>query len=47
MLSGMRGRDGRPSGVARALGLLVALLLAGPLTVLLAQLLRSVMDLLL
>ena len=33
VLSGMRSRDGSPNWVIRGLALLVALLLAGPLTV--------------
>ena len=33
VLSGMRGRDGGPNWAIRGLALVVALLLAGPLTV--------------
>ena len=39
MLSALRGRDGRPNALARLLGVVVALLLAGPVTV---ALLRAV-----
>jgi hypothetical protein len=44
VLGSMRDPDGRPNAGTRALGLLVALLLAGPLTVLLAQGLRFLVD---
>ncbi len=41
----MRNRSGRPSALVRALALLVALLLAGPLTVLLVRATVRVLDL--
>ena len=44
MLSALRGRDGRPNALARLLGVAVALLLAGPLTVLVVRVVSSVVD---
>jgi len=37
VLKGMRNRSGAPNGIIRALALLLALLLAGPLTLLLVR----------
>ena len=44
MLRSLRDRDGRPNGLARALGLLVALLLAFPLTALVLRLLDGLIS---
>ncbi len=45
MLGSMRDRDGKPNGAIRAIGILLALLLAAPLTVLLARGLQHLVDL--
>ena len=44
MLRSLRGRDGRPNGLARALGVVVALLLAFPLTALVLRVLDGVLS---
>lgn len=44
MLSGLRGPDGRPNARVKLLAVVVALLLAGPLTVFVAQLLGRLLD---
>jgi hypothetical protein len=44
VLGSMRDRDGRPNLAVRALGILLALLLAGPLTIVLARGLRALVD---
>ena len=43
MLREMRDRSGRPNGAVRALALLVALLLAGPLALLVLQAVTAVL----
>lgn len=47
MLSGLRDHSGRPNLRVKVLAVVVALLLAGPLTVALLRGLRAVVDLLL
>lgn len=44
VLSALRGRDGRPNALARLLGVVVALLLAGPLTVLVVRVVSGLVD---
>jgi hypothetical protein len=46
VLSGLRDPNGRPSLRVKVLAVIVALLLAGPLTILVLQGLRAVVDLL-
>jgi hypothetical protein len=44
VLGSMRGKDGGPNAAMRALGILLVLLLAGPLTVVLARVLHRLVD---
>jgi hypothetical protein len=44
VLGSMRGKDGGPNAAMRALGILLVLLLAGPLTVVLARGLQRLVD---
>ena len=44
MLRALRGRDGRPNLLARVLGITVALLLAGPLTLLVVRVVDRVLS---